>query len=90
MKTKFIGNGTKTGVVAMALLLGAGTVTGTGMSILLPGAVEAKETSKEQQTLTNNMSSVQVIGESTTWKYLDNNTDPAEGKDSREFDTSFL
>ena len=94
MKTKFIGNGTKTGVVAMALLLGAGTVTGTGMSILLPGAVEAKETSKEQQTLTNNMSSVQVIGESTTWKYLDNNTDPAEGKDSltawtaKDFDVS--
>ncbi len=94
MKKKLVKSGTKASVMAMALLLGAGTVTGTGLSVMLHGTAEAKEMTKEQTNIMNNMSSIQVIGETTNWKYLDDNTDPAQGKDSltawtaRDFDDS--
>ena len=93
---KLVKSGTKASVMAMALLLGAGTVTGTGLSVMLHGTAEAKEMTKEQTNIMNNMSSIQVIGETTNWKYLDDNTDPAQGKDSltawtaRDFDDKSL
>lgn len=78
----------KAGAAAMALLLGAGSAVNAGIIFAGAAVVYAQEdTPAESESRT-------VIGEATQWKYLDDNTDPAEGAASlsawtgKDFDDS--
>lgn len=62
---------TKVSVTALAVLLGAGYTLNAAPFLSAPAIVHAEEQNRE--------SSVNVIDGNTVWKYLDNNTDPAEG-----------
>lgn len=66
----------KAGVAAMAFVLCGTSVIGSVCNV--PGAATvqaAGETTRNQAEAT----SQQVVNLDTNWKYLDNNTDPAEG-----------
>ena len=64
------------GVTAIAILMGSGCVYQAASSFQIP---MAEVNAAEEQT---EASSKIVIDESTVWKYLDDNTDPANGLDS--------
>ena len=59
----------KAGLLTMAVLLGAGTVWNTGMCLGKPMVVQAEENEQVKH----------LLDVQTTWKYLDDNTDPAQG-----------
>lgn len=60
------------GIAALVLLLGAGGVMTNAVPWGAPVVLAKDMQSDESSTET-------VVGETTSWKYLDNNTDPAEG-----------
>lgn len=69
---------TKAGVAALAVMLSAGYVVGGALPFAGPAVVLAQhETMAETGSKT-------VVDGTTVWKYLDNNTDPAEGLESRQ------
>ena len=69
MKRRFLNSGVRAGAVAMALVLGS-----SGVMLNSTTVVSAQENSIVQEAAQAEDS---VISESTVWKYLDNNTDPA-------------
>ena len=66
----------KAGVAAMAFVLCGSSVIGSVCNVSGPATVQAAEQGTDSQT---EASSQQVVNLNTTWKYLDNNTDPASG-----------
>ena len=66
----------KAGMAAMALVLCGSNVIGSVCNVPAPATVRAAEEGTEGQA---EATSQQLVGQDTTWKYLDNNTDPASG-----------
>ena len=64
---------TRIGMTALAILLAAGATVNAVPSFAGLAVVHAEEQNSQTST---------VINEGTLWKYLDNNTDPAEGQAS--------
>ena len=71
MKRKFLNSGVRAGAVAIAIVLGS-----SGVMLNSTPVVSAQENVIVQEAAQAEDS---VINESTVWKYLDNNTDPAQG-----------
>ena len=66
----------KAGMAAMALVLCGSNVIGSVCNVPAPATVRAAEEGTEGQA---EATSQQLVSQDTTWKYLDNNTDPASG-----------
>lgn len=72
------------GVTAFAILMGSGCIYQTASNFQIPMAVVHAEEEAAPETVTvaeetTENTSTNVINGNTVWKYLDNNTDPAQG-----------
>lgn len=65
----------RVGAAVIAFALGGSYMAANVCNV--PKVVQAEDSASDKD-----MTSENVVNENTVWKYLDNNTDPAEGKDS--------
>lgn len=65
----------RVGAAVIAFALGGSYMAANVCNV--PKIVQAEDSASDKD-----MTSENVVNENTVWKYLDNNTDPAEGKDS--------
>ena len=72
MAMKKVNRRVKAGIAAVVFALGGSTLPGY-VCTNAPATVQAEEGTEAEST------SQQVVNLNTSWKYLDNNTDPAAG-----------